>query len=161
MLLLALVVYVVAEIAAFVAVAEQIGVLLAVLILVVISASGPFLVRRAGFGVLDHARERIASGESPDREVLDGVVLLLAGVLICVPGFIGDAIGLALLVAPVRHLLIRLSGRALARRLGIGIVGRVGRGPRRGGPVVDASSHPGHVADVDEVRPPEIPPPPG
>jgi UPF0716 family protein affecting phage T7 exclusion len=37
--------------------------------------------------------------------------------MICVPGFIGDALGLLLLLGPVRHLLIRFGGRRVARRV--------------------------------------------
>ncbi len=133
MLLFALFVWFVAEIVAFVAVAESIGVLLAVVLVLVISASGPFLVRRAGLGVLAHARARLARGEAPEAELLDGVVLLLGGTLVCIPGFLGDVIGLALLVAPIRHLVIRLAGRSLARHVQRDFVGRWGRN----GPIVD------------------------
>jgi len=37
--------------------------------------------------------------------------------MICVPGFIGDAIGLLLMLSPVRHLVIRAFGHQLARRV--------------------------------------------
>jgi UPF0716 protein FxsA len=136
MLLFGLFVWFVADVVAFVVVAEQIGVLLAVVLVLVVSASGPFLVRRAGLGVLEHARVRLARGEPPEKELLDGVVLLAGGALVCIPGFIGDAVGLALLVAPIRHLVIRLSGRALARRVQGDFVGRASR-RGRGGPIID------------------------
>jgi UPF0716 protein FxsA len=106
-----------AEIAAFVTVAEHIGFLYALALLIVVSALGPFIVRRVGFSVLAHTRARLAQGELPTREVLDGIVVLLAGVMICVPGFVGDALGLTLMISPVRHLIIRLAGHRLARRV--------------------------------------------
>lgn len=109
--------FVCAEIAAFVAVAGQIGFLRALAILIVVSALGPFVVRRVGIGVLVHTQQRLAGGELPTRELLDGLVVLLGGVMICVPGFIGDALGLLLMVGPLRHLLIRMTGRRLARRV--------------------------------------------
>jgi UPF0716 protein FxsA len=110
-------IFVAAEIAAFVAVAEQIGFLWALVILIFVSALGPFIVRRVGFSVLAHTRERLVRGEVPTRELLDGLVVLIGGVLICVPGFIGDALGLLLMIGPVRHLVIRVSGHRLARRV--------------------------------------------
>jgi UPF0716 protein FxsA len=142
MVLLVLFVWFVAEIAAFVAVAESIGVLLAVVLVLVVSASGPFLVRRAGLGVLAHARVRLARGEPPERELLDGVVLLAGGALVCIPGFVGDVIGLALLVAPIRHLVIRLAGRSVARHVQRDFVGRFGPS----GPIVDVE---GRAVDVE------------
>jgi UPF0716 protein FxsA len=107
----------VAEIVAFVAVAQQIGFVWAVLILIGVSALGPFLIKRVGLGVLGRTQERLAQGEIPTYELLDGVVVLAGGVLVCVPGFISDALGLLLLIGPVRHLLIRVGGRSLARRI--------------------------------------------
>ena len=106
-----------AEIAAFVLVVEHVGFLWALLILILVSALGPFVVRRVGSGVLAHTRERLALGEMPTRELLDGLVVLIGGVMICVPGFIGDAVGLLLMIGPVRHLVIRAFGHHLARRV--------------------------------------------
>ena len=106
-----------AEIAAFVLVVEHVGFLWALLILILVSALGPFVVRRVGSGVLAHTKERLALGEVPTRELLDGLVVLIGGVMICVPGFIGDAVGLLLMIGPVRHLVIRAFGHHLARRV--------------------------------------------
>lgn len=106
-----------AEIAAFVLVVEHVGFLWALLILILVSALGPFVVRRVGSGVLAHTRERLALGQVPTRELLDGLVVLIGGVMICVPGFIGDAVGLLLMIGPVRHLVIRAFGHQLARRV--------------------------------------------
>jgi UPF0716 protein FxsA len=136
-----------AELLALVAVAERIGVFSAVGLLIVVSLCGPWLVRRAGWRSLQRARACLAAGESPDREVLDGIVRLLAGVLVCIPGFVTDAIGLALLLPPVRALARRRISRRAARsvvfRYG-GPGGRSGRwmaGRGLGDEVVDASSH--------------------
>jgi UPF0716 protein FxsA len=109
--------FIAAEIVAFVVVAERIGFVWALVILIVVSALGPFVVRRVGFGILDHTRERLNRGEVPTRELFDGLVVLIGGVMICIPGFIGDALGLLLMIGPVRHLVIRLSGHHLARRV--------------------------------------------
>jgi UPF0716 family protein affecting phage T7 exclusion len=106
-----------AEIAAFVVVAEHIGFLGALGILVVVSALGPFVVRRVGVGVLAHTQERLGRGEVPTRELLDGLVVLIGGVMICVPGFISDALGLLLMFGPVRRLVIGVAGHQLARRV--------------------------------------------
>ena len=68
-----------AEVAAFVLVGEQVGFGWALLILILVSALGPFVVRRVGSGVLARTRERLALGEVPTRELLDGVVILVGG----------------------------------------------------------------------------------
>lgn len=106
-----------AEITAFWVVAGQIGFLSALLLLIVVSAFGPFFVRRVGFGIMAHTRERLQRGETPTRELFDGLVVLIGGVMIVIPGFIGDALGLLLMIGPVRHLVIRVFSHRLARRL--------------------------------------------
>jgi UPF0716 protein FxsA len=115
--LLSVVVFFVVEVAAFVAVGEHVGFGWAVLILFGVSAIGPFVVRQVGLGVLARTRGRLAQGEVPTRELLDGVVVLLGGAMICVPGFVSDAIGLLLMVRSVRKLLIKKAGNRLAHRL--------------------------------------------
>ena len=134
MLFLAILLGVAAEITAFVLVADQIGFLWAFAILIGVSALGPFVVRRVGFSVLARTQDRLAKGEVPTRELLDGLVVLIGGVMICVPGFIGDALGLLLMIGPVRHLVIRASGHRLAGR-----VRRIRPGRWQ---VIDASSRP-------------------
>jgi UPF0716 protein FxsA len=126
--------FIAAEIASFVVVAEQIGFLWALMILIVVSALGPFVVRRVGFAILAHTRERLERGEVPTRELLDGLVVLIGGVMICVPGFIGDALGLLLMIGPVRHLVIRSSGHRLAQRVQASPMGR--------GRVIDTRTRP-------------------
>ncbi len=109
--------FIAAEIVAFVVVAHQIGFLWALGALIVASALGPFVVRRVGLGILAQTQERLGRGEMPTRELLDGLVILIGGAMICVPGFIGDALGLLLMIGPVRHLVIRAAGHRLARRV--------------------------------------------
>lgn len=117
MLLLGALVLFVAEIAAFVAVGEHVGFGWAVLLLLVVSALGPFMIRRVGIGVLARTQQRLADGQVPTRELLDGVVVLLGGVLICAPGFITDGVGLLLMVGPIRRLFLRVTGKRVARRI--------------------------------------------
>lgn len=117
MIFLGVLLFIAAEIGAFVLVAGQIGFLWALAILLLVSALGPFIVRRVGVGVMVHTQQRLARGEVPTRELLDGLVVLLGGVLICVPGFISDALGLLLMIGAVRHSVIQATGHRLARRV--------------------------------------------
>jgi UPF0716 protein FxsA len=145
--------FIAAEIVAFVVVAHQIGFLWALLLLIVVSALGPFVVRRVGLGVLAHTQARLGRGEIPTRELLDGLVILIGGVLICVPGFIGDALGLLLMIGPVRHLVIRMVGHRLARR-----VQTVNTGRWR---VVSVGSRPAHDGAPPPPHRPGLPLEPG
>ena len=156
MFLFGVLAFLVAEIAAFVAVGEQIGFGWAVLILFGVSAIGPFVIRRVGMGVIARTQERLASGDVPTRELLDGVVVLAGGLMIVVPGFISDALGLLLMIGPVRHGLIRGAGHRVARRVQTMRTGpwtvvdiRSRAAPERGSaplptstPMIETGSHP-------------------
>ena len=90
------------EIAGFVIVGSKIGVF-ATLGLVILSAMlGFFLLRVQGIGLLQRIRTETAAGRVPDREVVHGAMLVLAAILLIVPGFVSSAIGILLFVPFIR-----------------------------------------------------------
>ncbi|MFD1200167.1 FxsA family protein [Brucella gallinifaecis] len=92
------------EIAGFVIVGSEIGVL-ATLGLVVLSAMlGFFLLRVQGFGLLQKIRIESAAGRVPDREMMHGAMIVVAAIMLIVPGFVTSAIGLLLFIPFVRDL---------------------------------------------------------
>jgi UPF0716 protein FxsA len=88
---------------------------------------GTFLVRIQGFAVLQRARAAMAAGEFPATSLLDGLFLLLAGLLLILPGFLTDIIGLLLFVPPFRRWLGAALWEWLSHRPDITIFG-TGRG---------------------------------
>ncbi len=64
---------------------------------------GTWLVRRQGFGVLMRVREAMAQDQVPALELLDGALLLVAGLFLLLPGFLTDAVGFLLLIPPLRR----------------------------------------------------------
>ncbi|MEO5331628.1 MAG: FxsA family protein [Magnetococcus sp. YQC-5] len=65
---------------------------------------GVFVIRREGMRTLMIMRDRISRGEIPGEEMLDGAMLVLAGVLLILPGYLSDLIGLILLLPWTRTL---------------------------------------------------------
>lgn len=64
-------------------------------ILVVVTAFfGAYFVRREGANTLRDVQLKIAQGEMPGKELSEGLLLLVAGVLLVTPGFITDIVGL-------------------------------------------------------------------
>lgn len=111
-----LVLFFAAEVAAIVEVALHLGLFSTLALLVVISACGPLVIRRAGLTVWHQARERLQRGEMPGRELRDGALLVVAGLLLCIPGFLSGLMGGLLLLRPVRSGVGRLAGRWLLVR---------------------------------------------
>jgi UPF0716 protein FxsA len=97
-----LVVLFIAELWVMVQVAVQIGVLETIALLVLMPFVGIWLVKRSGLAVFRRVQASLDAGRTPHKEVVDGFLVLIAGVLLIVPGFITDAVGLLLLLPPVR-----------------------------------------------------------
>lgn len=92
----------IAELYVIVQVAGGIGVLETILLLIAISIAGAWLVKWQGLVTLARVQRRVASGQLPTAELVDGMLIILAGALMLTPGFLTDTVGLLLLLPPVR-----------------------------------------------------------
>lgn len=100
------------EISLFVTVGGVIGLWSTLAIVVLTAIIGTQLMRRQGLMTLGRLQTALAEGKNPTDPIAQGAMILIAGVLLLTPGFFTDAIGLLLLLAPVRVGLIRwASGR--------------------------------------------------
>jgi len=112
-------------------------------LLVLVSVVGAWLVRREGLDILRRAQEEAAQGRIPGREIVDGLLVLGAGALMLTPGFVTDAVGLALLFPPTRALVRAMATRRLTRSMASGRTtfryGWRGEDPSSGG-IIDAGS---------------------
>ena len=92
----------VAEVLLFAVVVRAVGVLVTVAVVCASSALGGWLLRREGVRGWRRWRDAVAAGLPSGSVAADGLLGLLAAVLLMVPGFVTDVLGLALLVPPVR-----------------------------------------------------------
>lgn len=101
-LLLAVLALPVAELAAFIAVAATIGFGLALLLLIATSFAGSLVLRHAGGMHIARVRTALGTGRFTALQADNtGTLVLLAGILLLIPGFITDAVGVILLLAPL------------------------------------------------------------
>src|SRR5262249_7066511 len=77
---------------------------------------GGAIMSRQGLTVALRTQEAVALGRPPVGPVLDGALMLLAGALLITPGFVTDAMALALLVPPIRRRVARAAVRRLVER---------------------------------------------
>lgn len=92
------------EIAGFVVVGSEIGVLGTIGLVLLSAVVGSILLRVQGFGAMNRARAEIEAGRDPSRELANGAMIAFAGILLVLPGFITDIIGILLFLPPVRAL---------------------------------------------------------
>jgi UPF0716 protein FxsA len=107
----------VVEITVMIQVGQWIGFLNTIGLLLLVSLVGAWLVKRQGLGVMARIREQRSAGRLPAAEAFDGALILVAGVLLVIPGFVTDALGLLLLMPPVRAVVRRFVSRRVLREV--------------------------------------------
>lgn len=100
----------------------RLGFLPTVALVVSTAAAGAWLARREGAGAWRRVRDRLAAGALPGPELLDALVVLVAGVLLVAPGFLTDAAGLLGLFPPTRVVVRRWLQRRWSGTLASGRV---------------------------------------
>jgi len=138
------------ELYATVQVASVIGAGPTVLLLVAVTVAGCWVVKRAGLGVWRRFQSQVVAGQTPTAELIDGVLVLVAGALLMFPGFVTDIVAALLLLPPTRAV-VRLALHArVERRVGANVaflasaVGGTGRRRR---------VHVGDAVIVTDARP--------
>ena len=126
----------IAELYVIVQVANGIGVLNTLGLLILSGVVGGWLAKREGLALLRRIQRQLQAGQLPAKEVVDGALILFAGALMLAPGFLTDLLAIVLLIPPTRAavravLLRRFRHRIVVRASGAGV------GP---GYVVDADS---------------------
>jgi UPF0716 protein FxsA len=109
---------------------------------------GVTLLRIQGLATLTRGIGRLNRGELPAQEMVEGLLLAVAGALLLTPGFVTDAVGFVLLAPPGRAL---IAERVLANVQIVPPGGFHGPGP---GPGPGPGSGPGHSASAP--RQPEV-----
>src|SRR5690554_3905658 len=99
------------EIAGFIWVGGQIGILATLAAIVVTAVIGVLIIRWQGMGLVLDSRAMMARGEIPAKAFAEAMMLAIAGLLLLIPGFLTDAMGLLLLIPPVRAALFALLSR--------------------------------------------------
>ncbi|MDN4502523.1 FxsA family protein [Alteromonadaceae bacterium BrNp21-10] len=98
----------IAEIALLINVGEQIGGWNTVGIVILTAAVGAYLVRQQGMATLFQAQTKMRAGQMPGQEMAEGLLLVIAGVLLVTPGFITDAFGFILTLPITRPLIAKV-----------------------------------------------------
>ena len=87
-------------------VGSEIGALPAIFLVVFTAVLGGVMVQRQGVSTLSRVRRSLDREELPALEMLEGAVLLVAGLLLLIPGFLTDAVGFLCLIPGLRKLML-------------------------------------------------------
>ncbi len=92
----------IAEIAIFIEAGHLLGVWTTLALILITAIIGSGMLRYQGLRALRNTQDALHRNELPVREVLTGLCLLFAGVLLLTPGFLTDCIGFFLLIPKLR-----------------------------------------------------------
>jgi UPF0716 protein FxsA len=125
------------EIYVIIQVGQAIGPWWTILLLVVDSILGSWLIRHEGGRAWRALREALDSGRMPAKELADGALILIGGTLMLAPGFVTDAFGVLIILPFTRPVFRRLLTGVVANRLVVMGPGTARRpGPDPDGPVI-------------------------
>ena len=95
------------EIAVLMQVGSFLGLWPTLAIVIITAWLGAKNVRQQGLATMQSVQTKMAQGQMPSDEIVAGLLLLVAGVLLVTPGFVTDIFGLSLLIPSVRKALIK------------------------------------------------------
>jgi UPF0716 protein FxsA len=95
------------EIAFFVVIGNAIGLWPTLAGVLLMAVAGSLILRWQGLQLFNEIRATLGRGQVPTRALADAMMVGIAGLLLLLPGYFSDLIGLLLLIPPVRTLLYR------------------------------------------------------
>lgn len=145
------------EIAVLIKVGGAIGLWATLAIVILTAVLGTAMLRQQGLSTMNQVRQRLGAGEMPAQQIIEGLLLLVGGVLLLTPGFVTDAFGFTCLFPLTRQW---LAGQIAARSMGHMnvVVGGMGPGaanePAGGHPFGSAASRGGRPHSGSSVQQP-------
>ena len=136
-------------------IADRIGGIETIYLVILTGIIGAHLAKREGLGVLQQIQEDSINGVPPANKLVEGLMVLVGGILLITPGVMTDVFGLSLIVPFTRKLLVGIVKRILKDRMhfeGVHI------GTPRPGPaardVADMFAHPTPGEDDNDAEGP-------
>ena len=83
---------------------EYLGISVTIVIIIGTGVLGFTLVKISGLSILLKIRQKMENGKMPGDEIIEGVLILIAGALLLTPGFLTDTFGFLMLFPPTRKL---------------------------------------------------------
>ena len=119
----------VVELSVLIRVGEVLGSWNTVAVVILTAVVGVSLVRSQGLSTLMSVQKKLAAGEAPGQEIVEGMMLAMAGILLLIPGFVTDLIGLILLTPITRAPLARYFYQRMQLKVVAGAQFRAGANP--------------------------------
>ena len=93
------------ELYLLISVGSIVGAPITILIIIITGVLGAFLAKKQGLLTMQKAMQEFQMGRAPAEELLHGILIIFAGIVLITPGFITDAIGFLLLIPISRKMM--------------------------------------------------------
>lgn len=133
------------ELAILIKVGTIIGVTNTMLLIIFTGVLGAALARYQGFTVLNSIQNELNRGIMPSHQLIDGLMILVGGIVLLTPGFVTDALGFTLLIPWTRSLIKALVQRKMEQMIREGQVVTFGSWTGED----DSGRGPGGYDDID------------
>ena len=105
-LILAFTIIPIVEIYLLIEIGSIFGVLTAITLVILTGSLGAFMARMQGLQTLFRIQGSLREGRMPSRELLDALLIVIAGLVLLTPGFLTDSAGFLLLIPTTRNSII-------------------------------------------------------
>ena len=128
------------ELCIFMMLGSKIGIPTTLAIIIITAILGAWLTKSQGLKALTKYQSALSQGRLPHEEVMDGLLILIAGAVLLTPGFLTDAIGFSLLVPTIRSFIKGIAKAYLSGK--VTVAGDAMGAPRQ-------SSTPSNVINIE------------
>ena len=104
------------EISIFIQIGSFLGTFNTVLLIFLTAALGIYFVRQQGLSVFQKITYELQNQQIPMQGMFDGLVILIAGILLITPGFLTDVLGFLCLMPMTRYYLLNIIKNILSKR---------------------------------------------
>lgn len=104
------------EISIFIQIGSFLGTFNTVLLIFLTAALGIYFVRQQGLSAFQKITYELQNQQIPMQGMFDGLVILIAGILLITPGFLTDVLGFLCLMPMTRYYLLNIIKNVLSKR---------------------------------------------
>ncbi|ATP11749.1 membrane protein FxsA [Bartonella henselae] len=90
------------EIAGFIFVGKEIGILATLSLIILTTIAGSILLRIQGGSLLKNLQRELLQGQTLEHYIINDGCIIIGAILLILPGFVSDILGILLLIKPVR-----------------------------------------------------------
>jgi UPF0716 protein FxsA len=105
------------ELALLINIGSLIGVLNTVIIVILTATIGAYMVRMEGIGVMYRIQRNMQEGIFPGDELINGMMILIAGAMLLTPGFFTDVLGFLMVFPVSREFIKKIARRYIKKKM--------------------------------------------